>query len=209
MNVVNKDGNPIKLNKAVPMIDIYKNNIKVSGDLYSNNFGFPTNGRAKWNGNTILRNNGTSTILSANTSSIYLKPNGDATSTNQAQIDTNGVLTLKGSTANIVYSGKSLYDNASGTTGTVTLSETSANFSYLEVFYKRSGSYELSIKISSPNGNSTKIQEIGSTYLYFSTLNISGTTITTNNNSNTILISNGSVTSETNVFLITKVVGYR
>ena len=218
MNVVNKDGNPIKLNKAVPMIDIYKNNIKVSGDLYSNNFGFPTNGRAKWNGNTILRNNGTSTILSANTSSIYLKPNGDATSTNQAQIDTNGVLTLKGSTANIVYSGKSLYDNASGTTGTVTLSETSANFTYIDIFAKSRTGVISCVRIYNPNGQKALLMVDGeglNTYGIFNKvwLKINGTSIT-KDRENVIQLQNGvlpNIDTSTSYYTlsIVRVDGYR
>ena len=35
------------------------------------------------------------------------------------------------------YCVKSLYDNGTGTTGTVTLSETAANFNYLEIFYRK------------------------------------------------------------------------
>lgn len=48
-----------------------------------------------------------------------------------------------------------LYDNSSGTTGTVTLSETAANFRYLEIFYSEAN-YSTTgfknVKIYSPNG---------------------------------------------------------
>lgn len=48
---------------------------------------------------------------------------------------------------------KVLYDNSSGTTGTVTLSESAANFSYIEIFFKQSyyGYYNY-LKVYSPNG---------------------------------------------------------
>lgn len=45
-----------------------------------------------------------------------------------------------------------LYQNDNGTSGTITLSETSANFEYLEVFFKGDGASFASVKIYSPNG---------------------------------------------------------
>ena len=48
---------------------------------------------------------------------------------------------------------KNLYNNASGTTGTVTLSETSANFSYIEIYFAKDLSNNLScVRVFSPNG---------------------------------------------------------
>lgn len=78
-----------------------------------------------------------------------------------------------------------LYDNASGTTGTVALSETAANFTMLEIYFtdnvNRGNS---SNKVYSPNGKQVhhvQVQEVDSSnYLYFrfSNYTISGTTIT-------------------------------
>ena len=74
-----------------------------------------------------------------------------------------------------------LYSNASGTNGTITLSETAANFSYMKIFYG-DGSNFMSQEISSPN--------IKTTYCLFSSftnnrvsfiyqpLKISGTSVT-------------------------------
>ena len=50
-----------------------------------------------------------------------------------------------------------LYSNSSGTTGTVTLNETAANFSRLEIFFGKTESnntviYRGSVKLNSPNG---------------------------------------------------------
>lgn len=47
--------------------------------------------------------------------------------------------------------GTVLYDNEEGTTGNITLSETSANFRYLEIFYGKA-STNTSVKIFNPNG---------------------------------------------------------
>ena len=56
---------------------------------------------------------------------------------------------------------KILYNNSSGTTGTVTLSETAANFNYLEIFYCDNNSREhRSIKIANPNGKTITLDTI-------------------------------------------------
>lgn len=112
----------------------------------------------------------------------------------------------------------SLYDNSSGTTGTVTLSETSANFSYLEIFsYKDTASGYWSVKIPSPNG---KVAQIGGNYyasngilqLIGKSVKISGTSITPNEEFYTnISSSTAGVTAiggQTTVKIM-KVVGYR
>ena len=80
----------------------------------------------------------------------------------------------------------SLYSNSSGTTGTVTLSDSSANYSYLEIFlYKDSTSGWWSVKVPAPNG---KVVQVGTQYyagasnvgiqMIGKTVTISGTTIT-------------------------------
>jgi len=51
-----------------------------------------------------------------------------------------------------------LYNNATGTKSTITLSETSANFSYIEIYYLDellSGSH--SVKVYSPDGKKTDL----------------------------------------------------
>ena len=54
----------------------------------------------------------------------------------------------------------SLYDNSSGTSGTVTLSESSADFTFLEIFYGDMGSTygNKSIKLYSPNGKTANLE---------------------------------------------------
>lgn len=53
-----------------------------------------------------------------------------------------------------------LYNNETGTTGTVTLTETAANFEEIEIFYYKSGNYS-SVKIANPN---TKIANLTLNY---------------------------------------------
>lgn len=51
---------------------------------------------------------------------------------------------------------KTLYSNTSGTTGSITLNESAANFSFLEIFYGDS-SHILSTKVFNPNGKKTNL----------------------------------------------------
>jgi len=121
-----------------------------------------------------------------------------------------------------VYRCKSLYDNSSGTTGTVTLSETSANFEYLEIFYSYyAGSMDMynSVKIYSPNGKIAML--IGSydngTRLYHEVARytISGTSITRSNATRWRFGTGGENSTRTNTtssdpsIKVVKVIGYR
>ncbi len=81
-----------------------------------------------------------------------------------------------------------LYNNTSGSTGTITLSQTSANFAYIEILYGKKSAIDNvikynSVRIYSPNGKeallslyfratSNLLQHIGAA------ISISGTTIT-------------------------------
>ena len=119
---------------------------------------------------------------------------------------------------------KTLYNNASGTTGNVTLSETSANFTYLEIYFglvnEDSGgtSYTTmkSTKIYAPNGKKTNLE--GLTYhenvtiaqLGIVTITISGTSLTrgTERYINVPNNSNPTIGTQTKI-KIYRVVGYR
>ena len=81
---------------------------------------------------------------------------------------------------------KTLYNNSSGTTGTVTLSETAANFNYLEVFYCDNNSKEhRSIKIANPNGKTITLDTI-EPYEADKNMYIRTTSYTINNTSITV-----------------------
>lgn len=112
----------------------------------------------------------------------------------------------------------SLYDNSTGTKGTVTLSQTAANFTYLEIFYKISQS-ETSYKsatIYSPNGKYVNLEAVlrasnqTVNYIFSTIYSISGTTMTVkwsgrsyfyNDSTNSIATDNG--------INIVKVVGWK
>ena len=83
-----------------------------------------------------------------------------------------------------IYGETVLYNNTSGTTGTVTLSSSAANFKYLEIFYNCSVGGYGSVKVYSPNGKSVCLHSTawvsGTTTAQrdFETVKISGTQIT-------------------------------
>ena len=110
----------------------------------------------------------------------------------------------------------SLYDNSSGTNGTVTLSSSAANFSYLEIFFRNNSNNYNSVVVYSPNSkkvwldSGTHPTDNGATYYKTKVVTISGTSITvTSHNSFDIYNSNVPVTAEQNNIYITKVNGYK
>lgn len=113
----------------------------------------------------------------------------------------------------VCFSGKVLYSSANGTAGTVTLSDSAENYTYLEIFYRSSGDNACgSVKVFSPNG---KLVHLGTIhyiadydYAKFALVNISGSMITFSQNYQITLKSNGSTYSAENAIFITRVVGY-
>lgn len=113
----------------------------------------------------------------------------------------------------VCLSGKVLYNNASGTAGTVTLSDSAENYTYLEIFYRSSGDNACgSVKVFNPNG---KLVHLGTIhyiadydYAKFALVNVSGSMITFSQNYQIILKNNGSEYSAENAIYITRVVGY-
>lgn len=113
----------------------------------------------------------------------------------------------------VCLSGKVLYNNASGTAGTVTLSDSAENYTYLEIFYRSSGDNACgSVKVFSPNN---KLVHLGAIhyvadydYAKFALVSVSGSMITFSQNYQITLKNNGSVYSAENAIFITRVVGY-
>lgn len=95
-----------------------------------------------------------------------------------------------------VYRCKNLYNNTSGATGTITLSETSANFTYIDIFYKHpSDTGYKTCRIFSPNGKMAQLDmSLSNTNnwmtIYNTSYNISGKSMTHKRSSrNSILYS--------------------
>lgn len=126
----------------------------------------------------------------------------------------------QGKVLNDKFTPVSLYNNASGSNGTITLSQSAANFDYLEIFYKdNNGNGHTSSRVYNPNGASPALS-INSSFttgsmIYTETRNrkvlISGTTISTVNTNYAYMITGGSAlpthTHENHVYIY-KVVGY-
>lgn len=113
----------------------------------------------------------------------------------------------------VCISGQVLYNSTNGTAGTVTLSDSAENYTYLEIFYRSSGDNACgSVKVFSPNG---KLVHLGTIhyiadydYAKFALVSVSGSMITFSQNYQITLKSNGSVYSAENAIYITRVVGY-
>lgn len=78
---------------------------------------------------------------------------------------------------------KALYSNASGTTGTVALSETAANFSMLEIFFRTNDGDTSSVRVWAPNGKVANLSSsritaaAGAGWTKSKQISISGTTL--------------------------------
>lgn len=113
----------------------------------------------------------------------------------------------------VCISGKVLYNSANGTAGTVTLSDSVENYTYLEIFYRSSGDNACgSVKVFSPNG---KLVHLGTIhyiadydYAKFALVKVSESMITFSQNYQIILKNNGSEYSAENAIFINRVVGY-
>lgn len=109
-----------------------------------------------------------------------------------------------------------LYDNANGTTGTITLSETAANFRYLETFYRYAdGTWGYkSTKVADPNGKLINMMAhaLSNGYLYIAAAEwtINGTSMTPSISEYWRFGAGANPTRTTTAQIyITKVVGYK
>ena len=156
----------------------------------------------------------------------YVFVNGNLYAKGNMQIYGNGQIngsgTIKGSTTvnninttNFQLKPTTLYDNASGTNGTVTLSETSANFNYLEIFYGKGHDTIQSVKVYNPNGKGATlitgyVESTTFAQLQMPRILISGTSITKSYSGLVNLGSNEVIISPTgNEIQIYKVVGWK
>ena len=80
----------------------------------------------------------------------------------------------------------SLYDNSTGTTGNITLSQSAANFSYLEIFFYGRYAQYTSVRIFNPNNKTANLHtwhvfasDSGTVVGMSRNVNISGTTLST------------------------------
>ena len=113
----------------------------------------------------------------------------------------------------VCISGQVLYNSESGTAGTVTLSDSAENYTYLEIFYRSSGDNACgSVKVFSPNG---KLVHLGTIhyiadydYAKYALVSVSGSMIKFTQNYQITIKNNGSSYSAENAIFITLVFGY-
>lgn len=110
---------------------------------------------------------------------------------------------------------RTLYENNSGTTGTVTLSDSTANYRYIEIYYKTNDNYFGSTKVYDANGKnvvlllSNPTNNSARSYLKSTQYNISGTKLTPQKYSEVRLDAGGVTVDEaSNLISIVKVVGW-
>lgn len=89
-----------------------------------------------------------------------------------------------------IFGAKRLYYNRSGTTGNVTLSESAANFDFIDIFFSNNDGYRDCVRVFAPNGNSAVLSnavyknEYTTTYVRNKVVTISGTSISVVSNRN-------------------------
>ena len=247
---------------GTPLVDMWKDNVKVNGTVTSNKFeGLATKASQDEDGKKLasfylrnfnrsmaaagtnldnpginglfeVRSNSEVTYTGAKPFEGYYPFLNIKTPDNIAMLQIAGLkgkLYYRGQqSANVTMSGLSwskirdssnwgvnLYNNTSGTTGTVTLSETSANFTYLDIFWKDSfSSRNGCVRIYSPNSKQFHINYMefansaNAAYAFGRTFTISGTSVTPTNNYGYIQIGTTTSTYE-NRFQIIRVDGYR
>lgn len=110
-----------------------------------------------------------------------------------------------------------LYNNTSGTTGTITLSQTAANFAYLDISFLSNRGYTSTCRVMNPNGKNTfhsciDIFTASSVMQFvFIMLTISGTSVTLKNNAY-VNLNHGSgshVGGISNTIKVIKILGYK
>lgn len=235
--------------KGIPIIDIGENDVSVNGETKATQFTGPLNGNASSSSRVADRGNVTAetgttkpalsgislqraynngypstygnvlNLLGAGGSQLFLGWEGNALRGRlyyRSIRDNTNSWSSWGHIATAV----TLYDNSSGTTGTITLSESVANFSYLEIYIMTSHNNDcFTFKVASPNGKTTVLnwQEIFTTsnasasnwYVMGRRIQINGTSITTYNNQYGLINISGDYLETGNRGNIVRVIGYR
>lgn len=110
--------------------------------------------------------------------------------------------------------GQVLYDNSTGTNGTVTLSDSAADYDYIDIFYRDNDNTYSSVRVNNPDGKLVDISTIerwGTTlYIKQKRIAISGNTITNGNTTEAQFTAapKNTINTNANNIYITKVIGY-
>lgn len=108
--------------------------------------------------------------------------------------------------------GRILYDNNTGTSGTVTLNETAANFAFMFIGFRSDSSQYTGLFVRSPNSKTVTLAcvEAASNYNYVKTrkVSISAKSISGTTATHTGLSGSAAATSSANEVYITHVIGF-
>ena len=247
VTVINKNGNSVYVQKGDPLIDLYKDNVKVNGNVMLRGFlgqiAGSITGTTTDNFNTALREgewqiNGDGNITGGpHTGNLFgkliVKVSNGTTHNNSSNwiwqyfLETSGLVYFRNKTNSGAWSSwsivrrgnitgwKSLYYNATGTTGSITLNETAANFSCIEIYYYKANCGYSSVKIYSPNGKDVNLMlnQLSEKTIFQNLskrIKISGTSITVDTNTSgygNVSISKIEVNTENNIYIFS-VIGY-
>lgn len=136
---------------------------------------------------TLVVGNGTSTGTAGNKTGqlkVFSQKNGCIRIQPTLTSTSDNTVTFPAETGTVQMKPTNLYNNTSGTTGNITLSQTSANFAYLEIFFGKGEIGMSSVKVQSPNGKKVCLSQgqfvpNGSVFQNVSKMGtISGTSIT-------------------------------
>lgn len=230
----------IIVTQGVPIIDVGKNDVVINGELYIGDLNIEEAIEVNNINSSVDLNDYTETGTWFFSDINYNAPNNESSgwlkvmkstqysikqmffSLGMADIDdwyifvrTKAVLSWS-RWQKIQLEGEALYENSSGTAGTVTLSESSYNYSYLEIFYKTNDGFYSSTKIENPNGkdvvlvSSMPINDSGNCYFKSTKYSIKGTKITPEKYSEVAFYAKGdlNVDDSENRISIVKVLGY-
>lgn len=119
-----------------------------------------------------------------------------------------------------IFTAKTLYDNSSGTNGTITLNETAANFTYLEIQYvtdinadwymhRIKAGKDISTTLFYAEAPTTESNMTNNFWLFTRRIYTNGTTLGTYKDGYGLVNISGNTGLRSNRFKITKVIGYR
>ena len=173
------------------------------------------------NGDTVLGNSTQTAVATLSSGyyfrEIYKKENGKYQVAINGFVNTeiNDVLQVYDDNGNEILNENVLYNNESGSNGTIALSETAKNFKYIEIIFRDNDDTYSSVRVHNPNGKNvdlTTLARWSSTfYIKQKRVAISGTSITSGNATEVQLTTAPKIkinTSANNIY-ITRVVGYR
>lgn len=174
------------------------------------------------NGGTVLGNSTQTAVATLSSGSyfreIYKKENGKYQVAINGFVNTeiNDVLQVYDDNGNLVTTPTTLFESATGTQSTITLSASNTNYKSIEIIFKNNdNSYQSTGRLYNANGHtiyliSIGVNSSGKSWLKATEVKLNANKITFSNNYSEITLANGSSVSisHTNTNYITKVIGY-